>query len=42
MSALGFDNYVDPLRIYLQVYREQIKGDKIHLKKKEEEEEESL
>nr|CAG4641213.1 EOG090X0DUU [Eulimnadia texana] len=28
MSTLGFDNYVEPLKIYLQKYRESIKGDK--------------
>ncbi|RWS26605.1 nuclear transcription factor Y subunit beta-like protein [Leptotrombidium deliense] len=28
MSTLGFDNYVDPLKLYLQKYREAMKGDK--------------
>lgn len=28
MTALGFDNYVEPLKIYLQKYRETTKGDK--------------
>ncbi len=28
MSTLGFDNYVEPLKLYLQKYRESIKGDK--------------
>lgn len=28
MSTLGFDPYVEPLKIYLQKYRECIKGDK--------------
>ena len=28
MQTLGFDNYVEPLKIYLQKYRESIKGDK--------------
>uniref|UniRef100_A0A1B6BYU8 Nuclear transcription factor Y subunit beta n=1 Tax=Clastoptera arizonana TaxID=38151 RepID=A0A1B6BYU8_9HEMI len=28
MLTLGFDNYVDPLKIYLQKYREATKGDK--------------
>jgi nuclear transcription Y subunit beta len=28
MSSLGFDNYVDPLKQYLQKYREAMKGDK--------------
>ncbi|QQP38238.1 Nuclear transcription factor Y subunit beta, partial [Caligus rogercresseyi] len=28
MSTLGFDNYVDPLKMYLQKYREAVKGDK--------------
>ncbi|CAB4064501.1 NFYB [Lepeophtheirus salmonis] len=30
MSTLGFDNYVDPLKMYLQKYREAVKGDKPH------------
>jgi len=28
MSSLGFDNYVEPLKQYLQKYRESMKGDK--------------
>jgi len=28
MSNLGFDNYVEPLKLYLQKYREATKGDK--------------
>lgn len=28
MTTLGFDNYVDPLKLYLQKYREATKGDK--------------
>ncbi len=28
MSTLGFDNYVEPLKLYLQKYRETTKGDK--------------
>lgn len=28
MSTLGFDNYVEPLKLYLQRYREAIKGEK--------------
>ena len=28
MSTLGFDNYVEPLKVYLQKYREAMKGDK--------------
>ncbi|GFR59171.1 nuclear transcription factor Y subunit beta [Elysia marginata] len=28
MSTLGFDNYVEPLKLYLQKYRECSKGDK--------------
>ena len=28
MSTLGFDNYVEPLKLYLQKYRESTKGDK--------------
>lgn len=28
MSTLGFDNYVEPLKIYLQKYREAAKSDK--------------
>jgi len=29
MSVLGFDSYVEPLKLYLQKYRESMKGDKI-------------
>ncbi|XP_063953250.1 nuclear transcription factor Y subunit beta-like [Lytechinus pictus] len=29
MSNLGFDNYVEPLKSYLQKYRESMKGDKV-------------
>lgn len=29
MSTLGFDNYVEPLKTYLQKYRESIKGDRV-------------
>lgn len=28
LSTLGFDRYVDPLKIYLAKYRESVKGDK--------------
>ena len=28
MSTLGFDKYVEPLKLYLQKYRESVKGDK--------------
>ena len=28
MTTLGFDNYVEPLKIYLQKYRESIKGER--------------
>ncbi|GBG33799.1 Nuclear transcription factor Y subunit B [Hondaea fermentalgiana] len=28
MSTLGFDNYVEPLKVYLARYRESVKGDK--------------
>uniref|UniRef100_A0A6M2DPI6 Nuclear transcription factor Y subunit beta n=1 Tax=Xenopsylla cheopis TaxID=163159 RepID=A0A6M2DPI6_XENCH len=28
MAALGFDNYVEPLKLYLQKYRETAKGEK--------------
>ncbi len=28
MTTLGFDNYVEPLKLYLQKYREANKGDK--------------
>uniref|UniRef100_UPI00358E8973 nuclear transcription factor Y subunit beta n=1 Tax=Myxine glutinosa TaxID=7769 RepID=UPI00358E8973 len=28
MSTLGFDSYVEPLKLYLQKYRESIKGEK--------------
>lgn len=29
MSTLGFDNYVEPLKVYLQKYRDSTKGDKV-------------
>ncbi|XP_037093127.1 nuclear transcription factor Y subunit beta-like [Pollicipes pollicipes] len=29
MSVLGFDSYVEPLKLYLQKYRESMKGDKL-------------
>lgn len=29
MTTLGFDNYVEPLKLYLQKYREATKGDKV-------------
>lgn len=29
MTTLGFDNYVEPLKIYLQKYRETTKGDNV-------------
>ncbi|XP_006825371.2 nuclear transcription factor Y subunit beta-like [Saccoglossus kowalevskii] len=29
MSTLGFDNYVEPLKLYLQKYRESMKGEKV-------------
>ena len=28
MSPLGFDNYVEPLKLYLQKYREAMKGER--------------
>lgn len=28
MQSLGFDNYVEPLKLYLQKYRESMKGEK--------------
>ncbi|KAL3218952.1 hypothetical protein MRX96_031216 [Rhipicephalus microplus] len=28
MSTLGFDNYIEPLKLYLQKYREAMKGEK--------------
>jgi len=28
MQSLGFDNYIEPLKIYLQKYRESLKGEK--------------
>lgn len=31
MSTLGFDNYVEPLKLYLQKYRESTKGEKTSL-----------
>jgi nuclear transcription Y subunit beta len=29
MQSLGFDPYIEPLKLYLQQYRESIKGDKV-------------
>ncbi|CAN7988797.1 unnamed protein product, partial [Ixodes hexagonus] len=29
MSTLGFDNYIEPLKVYLQKYREAMKGEKL-------------
>lgn len=29
MSALGFDKYIEPLKIYLQKYKESIRGEKM-------------
>ncbi|GMI58271.1 hypothetical protein ScalyP_jg1840 [Parmales sp. scaly parma] len=34
MSTLGFDKYVEPLKIYLAKYREAVKGEKPEKKKK--------
>lgn len=31
MSTLGFDNYVEPLKLYLQKYRETTKQEKNHM-----------
>jgi nuclear transcription Y subunit beta len=28
MSTLGFDKYVEPLKLYLSKYREAVKGEK--------------
>lgn len=28
MSTLGFDKYVEPLKVYLNKYRESVRGDK--------------
>jgi nuclear transcription Y subunit beta len=28
MSTLGFDKYVEPLKLYLSKYREAVRGDK--------------
>ena len=28
MSTFGFDNYVEPLKLYLQKYREAMKGER--------------
>jgi len=36
MQSLGFENYCDPLKIYLNKYRESVKGDKGSAKTKEE------
>jgi nuclear transcription Y subunit beta len=35
MSTLGFDKYVEPLKIYLAKYREAVKGDKPEKKSKD-------
>lgn len=37
MQTLGFDNYLEPLRIYLQKYRDSLKDDKDGTKKADEE-----
>lgn len=42
MSTLGFDKYVDPLKIYLAKYRESVKGEKPDRKGKREEGGEAL
>lgn len=34
MSNLGFDNYIEPLRLYLQKYRDNTKGDKTPTKRR--------
>ena len=34
MSTLGFDKYVEPLKIYLHKYREAVKGEKPEKNKK--------
>lgn len=34
MSNLGFDNYIEPLRLYLQKYRDNTKGDKPNTSKR--------
>merc|ERR1740138_79715 len=36
MSTLGFDKYVEPLKLYLAKYRESVKGDKPEKRKKDE------
>nr|CAG4644313.1 EOG090X0DUU [Lepidurus arcticus] len=41
MSTLGFDNYVEPLKVYLQKFRESMKGEKSLTESLEETEEES-
>jgi nuclear transcription Y subunit beta len=33
MSSLGFDNYIEPLRLFLQKYRDNTKGDKTPTKR---------
>ena len=33
LTAMGFDNYAGPLKIYLKKYREVIKGPEITIKK---------
>eukprot|EP01137_Pigoraptor_chileana_P031193 Opistho-2@18657 len=38
MQSLGFDNYIEPLKLYLQKYRESVKGDKGVVDKKKDDE----
>lgn len=42
MSTLGFDKYVDPLKIYLAKYRESVKGEKPDRKGKREDGSEAM
>merc|ERR1712037_50988 len=35
MAALGFDKYTEPLKLYLQKYKESVKGDKPDKRKKQ-------
>lgn len=42
MSTLGFDKYVDPLKIYLAKYRESVKGEKPDRKGKREDPTEAM
>lgn len=42
MSTLGFDKYVDPLKIYLAKYRESVKGEKPDRKGKRDEPSEAM